>query len=1128
MANVMTKSTLLKIIEKSAKQYMKADWGSCREEDLPLEYMFVAMLKYADPKTFSDGWPKQWLGDVKSEILELRSMMSELFISADRTEVRRKIGKPNPNAAIAREAVESKTQIKCQMAGENVMTATQYCKVMHQISSELLEQYTVRRQNSEELEQLIGLSRRRQRMKQKLMSQIIGQDEAVNMLVEGVISAEFLGKEKNNAKPRGIFVFAGPPGVGKTYLSELAAEELGLPVKRFDMSEYVNGEDSVSNLLGSDAVWKGAHKGELTSFVEECNKEKKGCFLIFDEIEKANTEVLHLFLQILDAGRLTDKNTGITVSFGDAYIVFTTNAGRSLYEDGKQPTKKIAKEEVIQALRTDVDPIHGKPFFPEAILSRFQSGHVVMFRHLEANELVSIGMKEMEKTAELFRKIYRLEVAIEPEIPFLLLLKMGGTCDVRAFRAESKRFIQEYLLKLADMVDEADIGSVLQQCRQIRFAVNSRSRRNLDKLLGMNEDRETVLLIAEDEEILNMLDSSSVEYLESYESYSFDSFEKALEELEKGMVYPSAIIAALPSKEKGGNHTEAVATKDPLQAKAYEKTRKFLLGMKQNLPEIPIYFLIDPLEHFEKNLVSCLIQYGGTGALVCDEEYEFLETLYEQVQKQAESRKLPDTAYRFARERKSLSYTVSLGREKEDLLIRLGDFETAVIVSGQDKENMVTGNEGPKVTFDDYIGGEAIKNEMKDFIRFLQNPRRYRVEGGEDPKGVLLYGPPGTGKTFLAKATANEANVPFFYENGSSFVSEYTGSGPVKMRELFAKARKYAPSIVFIDEIDTIARRRTGALAAKAEEETLNMLLSEMDGFDTDRRRPVFVMAATNYGIDPGSNMAIDPAIVRRFTRTVYVDLPNKEERLQYIKAKLSEHANQVSEPFLDTVAKRSVGMNYGNLNHVIDKAIRDAKVQGTAITELLLDDALETLLFGEKKAWGLEYSERTAWHEAGHAYINWRNGQTPEYITITARGDFGGYVMPATAEEKPMYTKKEILDEVKVCLAGRGAEILRYGWEGGLSTGASQDLKQAGKMITDYVCTYGMDDKLGLVYLPESGELPTEVRERIHELMEEMLKKVVDELTQEKDKLAEFVNQLMAKNKLMSYEINKILMEVE
>ncbi len=1128
MANIMAKSVLLGIIEKHAKEYMKDDWGSCKEEDMPLEYMFVAMLKHADPEKYSDGWLKQCPSDLKNEILELRSLMSTLFVAADRMEVREKIGKPSPKAGLERKAVESRTQVKCQMAGENMMTAPQYCKVMYQMPSELLEKYTVRWQISGELDQLLGLSKRRQRMKEKLMSQIVGQEEAVNGFVEGVISAEFLGKEKKDTKPRGIFVFAGPPGVGKTYLSELAAEELGLPVKRFDMSEHVDGQDSVAMLLGADEVWKGAHKGELTSFVEECNKEEKGCFLIFDEIEKAHTEVIHLFLQILDAGRLTDKHTGKTVSFGNAYIVFTTNAGRSLYENGKQPSKTITKEEVIQALRTDVDPVREKPFFPEAILSRFQSGHVVMFRHLEANELVSIGMKEMEKNAELFRKIYGLNVKIEPEIPFLLLLKMGGTCDARTFRAESERLIREQLLKLGDMIDEVDLGMVLGQCEQIRLTVNSRHRSNLERLLVGNAEEKTVMFIAEDEETMDMLESSSTEYLDSYGSYSFDSYEEAREELEKGKIDPAVIVAALPNKEAGGDHTEAVATKDPLQAKAYEKTRKFLLWMKQEMPEVPVYFLIQPLVHREKNLVSCLTQYGAAGVLLCDEEYEFLQTLYEAVQQKTEDRKYPDTAYRFARERKSLDYTISLGKEKEELLIRFGNFETRVNVSGNDQENMATGTEGPKVTFADYVGGEAIKKEMKDFIRFLQNPRKYRAEGKEDPKGVLLYGPPGTGKTFFAKATASEADVPFFYENGSSFVSKYSGSGPEKMRELFAKARRYAPSIVFIDEIDTIAKRRTGALATKDEEETLNMLLSEMDGFDTDRRRPVFVMAATNYSIDPNSDMAIDPAILRRFTRTIYVDLPNKDERLAYIRTKLKEHGCNVNESFLDTLAKRSVGMNYGNLNHVIDKAIREAKLQHTPITEQLLDDALETILFGEKKSWGVEYSERTAWHEAGHAYMNWKSGQTPEYITITARGNFGGYVMPASTEEKPMYTKKEILDQVKVCLAGRAAEILRYGWEDGLSTGAMQDLQQAGELIIDYVCSYSMDDQLGLVYLPNSGEIPAEIRNRIHELMTQMLKAVVEELRIERRKMEEFVNQLMRNNKLMSYEIHQILTEVK
>ena len=391
-----------------------------------------------------------------------------------------------------------------------------------------------------------------------------------------------------------------------------------------------------------------------------------------------------------------------------------------------------------------------------------------------------------------------------------------------------------------------------------------------------------------------------------------------------------------------------------------------------------------------------------------------------------------------------------------------------------------------------------------------------------------MYGPPGTGKTFFAKALAHEARVPFFAANGSSFITKYQGSGPQAIRDLFETARKYSPAIIFIDEIDGFAKRRTGSENLKAEEETLNMLLSEIDGFEEDFKRPVFLIAATNYSIDSHSSTSLDPALVRRFTRAIYVDLPNQSDRKKYFISRLQEYNCILSEEFLETIAKRSVGMNYGDIKNVVDKAVRDAKRTNTLITEEIFNEALETIKFGEKKNWGVENLERVAWHEAGHAYISWKCGQTPEYITITARGDFGGYVMPASTEDKPSWTKADILNRVKVCLAGRAAEIVRYGKEEGLSTGPSGDIQKAGQLLMQYVCAYGMDEKLGVIFVRDLDNPPIEIRNRVDELMMELLNSVLDELLQEKEKMMLFVDTLLMRNNLTGYEINEILKEVD
>lgn len=1125
----MQKSRMIERIESIALNYIEMDHKK-KSNLISVEYMLLAIMKVIDKEDF----PKEQLEKLpqadKDEILEGRVNLKLRKFTASREKVRSICKEPNYEANTFRKEIEQLAFSKAMEKGSSKITISFYIDAIFERPGKNLKQFisTSKDNNSmEKLDNLFRITKQKQQKKASISRQVIGQDEAVDSFVDGMINSVLF--RKDDTKPRGIFVFAGPPGVGKTFLAETGAAEFGLKVKRFDMSEFANDEDGVFKLIGTDKSWRNGHVGELTSFVEECNELNNGCFLIFDEIEKACEGVKHLFLQILDAGRLKDFHTCRTVSFHNAYIVFTTNAGRSLYEDGKRISQKVPKELVIDALKKDINPKTRSSYFPNAILSRFESGYVVMFKHLSATNLVDIGMKEMKKSSYLFKRLYGLDVLLDETIPFLHLLRKGGECDARVFKSECKNFVQDNIVDLVNSVSEEKLREALSENNTIRFKVDDKSSEKLSELFGEQSTNESILLLSEE-----------IDYLEELydcfrdSEYRIDvqkSFDEATNLLKKGELYPKAIVVDFPERGNDGNATELFQQKTPLQAMTYAKIRNFLEYMESEMPEIPVYVLMDKQEYNYLNLKKHLMEKGVSDIVAVSKsdgglDGNVVEEILKNIERNTKILELQAIAHRFAREKKALSFVVSSNREYDEVVIRLKDFKVETLISGSDTDDLMTEDRMPSVTFNDYIGGESIKEEMKEFISFLRNPRKYREKQGEQPRGILLYGPPGTGKTFFAKATAHEAGVPFFAANGSGFVNKYAGSGPEAIRKLFAKARKYAPAIVFIDEIDAIGRKRTGESSAQSREETLNMLLSEMDGFETDAKNPVFVIAATNYGIDQHSQMALDPALIRRFNRTIYVDLPNQQERMDYFIYALGKHGIKFSETFMESIAKRSVGMNYGTINNVIEKALRDAKKAGKYVSKEILDDALETICYGEKVEWDRAYLERVAWHEVGHAYTSWKCGRTPEYITINARADFGGYVMHADAENKPLWTKKDIINQVKICLAGRMAEILRYGDEDGLSTGPAQDIVQAGQLLADYVYRYAMDDKIGMIYINDSKSLPFEVQQRIRELMKSLCDEIKEELLCEKETLQRFVDKLLEVNKLSSDEIEQLLNE--
>ncbi len=374
-----------------------------------------------------------------------------------------------------------------------------------------------------------------------------------------------------------------------------------------------------------------------------------------------------------------------------------------------------------------------------------------------------------------------------------------------------------------------------------------------------------------------------------------------------------------------------------------------------------------------------------------------------------------------------------------------------------------------KVRFADVAGAKEAKEELSEIVQFLRFPQKFLALGAKIPKGVLLLGSPGVGKTMLARAVAGEANVPFFHISGSEFVEMFVGVGASRVRDLFKKAKRNAPCIVFIDEIDAVGRQRGAGLGGGHDEreQTLNQILVEMDGFETDTN--VIVVAATN------RPDVLDPALLRpgRFDRQVVLDLPdiNDREAILQVHSKGKPFAPEVD---LRKIAERTPGFSGADLANLINEgAILAARTDKKVIDTDDLKEAIEKVLIGPaRKSHILSEAEKkiTAYHEGGHALVGAVLPQADPVhkVTILSRGRAAGYTMKLPTEDKHLHTKQSFLDEIAALLGGYAAEKLIFNE---LTTGASNDLKVATKMARKLVTQYGMSDAVGPVVLGDAHE---------------------------------------------------------
>ncbi|WCF11615.1 AAA family ATPase (plasmid) [Paenibacillus thiaminolyticus] len=448
---------------------------------------------------------------------------------------------------------------------------------------------------------------------------------------------------------------------------------------------------------------------------------------------------------------------------------------------------------------------------------------------------------------------------------------------------------------------------------------------------------------------------------------------------------------------------------------------------------------------------------------------------------------------------------------------------------GRNKKKIeLTAEEKPNIKFSQIAGNNEAKKEMIELVDFLKNPNRYALMGAKLPKGVIFYGPPGTGKTLTAKAIAGEAGVPFFSMNGSDFVEMYVGLGASRVRDLFEKARKKAPCIIFIDEIDQLGGSRDKS-SHDEQRQTLNAFLSEMDGFNS--KEGVIVIGATNRLED------MDPAFIRpgRFDRHIAIGLPDLKGRLEILKVH-AKNKPLSQEVKLESLAKMTIGLSGASLEAILNEAAILATVRNHhAIMNKDIDDAyFKMIMKGHKKQSGdnrgYEELHLVAWHEAGHALTaKLLNNQEVPKVTIVPSTSGAGGVAFIIPKNTGLRSKEELINDIKISYAGRAAEFILLGDEMKVTTGAASDIKKATSTIQQMITQFGMSETYGMLNLdmfkgPHLGSDNHDILTEASVIAKRLYQETVNLLIENKSLLEEIAFELIEKETLNEDELDAII----
>ena len=896
-------------------------------------------------------------------------------------------------------------------------------------------------------------------LRRTLADAVIGQDAAVDMLGQAYFRS-CVGREA--AGPRGILTFLGPPGVGKTMLAEafgsaVATLEGAKPAfKRFDMGNYA-GPQQHEGLFGFEPTYKDAQPGALTGFVQD----NPSCVVLFDELEKAHETALLALLAVLDKGEALDKKLGKTVSFKDCWVVVTTNLGREFFANandsgvlhaGNAPAAVVFEVLATARRRQDVGNEHGQPALPPELVSRLAKGNAVIFGHLGVNHLARlVGRAAADRMAQPKASLPVPVVTIAENARLAFLLSLLPNLDARQVVARAGAWSLDLL---QDAVSELRRLPEARDAERFQIVVRAGGDvvAYLSAKLGGAPTR--VLIVDDDTHLPDVLARHPGDQPVECQRVSFTADVAAAVRKFR----PDAVLLDLSIAEDAWSPRVVTAV-------------KLLQAIREAQPDLPCLLFSDNPENrgcFD-DVVARVVRSGGARAfLPCRRKPGTdleMEDFAARVHAHLDEIRRESVVRSALRERRALRWQTQFRWEQPDLAVaELVSPQDALAMSAADQTGPIRFAGVPSEGFGDVIGLDRAKQRLTQVVQWLRDDGALRAFGVQPPSGFLLAGPPGTGKTLLARALAGEAKLPFLALSAGELQSKWFGESEERIRELFDKARRYAPAIVFLDEIDAIARDR-GSLEDSngAQGRVVNQLLASMDGV-TGRGRRVFVLAATNH---PDS---LDPAIRRpgRFDEVIPIDLPKASDRRKFFEYKLKV-VHGAAGVSLDALVNGTANRSPAELDRIMREAIYKAAGEGRAsVSADDLEAARRLVCFGaDKQGVVVRPDDRvnTAWHEAGHAIVHM--ALLPHIaidhvsIVVSERGSLG-YMAWQPDEAIAERTAADVRAGIAVAMAGREGELLRPGHHGEPGAGASSDLLHATRDALVAVGRLGMDDEFG------------------------------------------------------------------
>lgn len=917
------------------------------------------------------------------------------------------------------------------------------------------------------------------------LSEVEGQAHVVEAIKEALFGVQ---QKQKSSGVLASFMFMGPPASGKSLISEKIAEALGIPYKRLDMSSYCT-KDASMDFSGLNASFKSSKPGDATEFVYN----NPYCVLVLDEIEKAHITILHQLYQILEQGEIEDLTMKKVVNFRNVILVLTSNLGASIYDGdiSNYNNSQVSQSTIIKALTSEINPQTGVPYLPSALVSRLSYGRIVLFNRLRPEHIHNIVKGAINKELAVYKERYRIEINVDvDELAKTFIFSLGENADIRALLQMARGFFETYFLRSVNSAKENNSKKYFSRI-SCSFDKSNASDEVQELFFKVRKSRLAVFCDENEKVVFDGLDKDFVDVFYISEDFKLKDILRT---------DASAIIIGI------NEQNERLSKELFLEASLQDK--------------IPIYI-------YSNNKIGKLpfLYYTDKGATDCYYPEKTDKNFDAWLQDILNGINLTSITQEIFRANKILTYDVSINysEAKREILLLVTNYGIRSAMSASDSDKFVAARSIPDVKFDDIIGAKEAKSELMTVVKMLKNFKELKREGIRIPRGVLLEGKPGTGKTMLAKALAAECKMPFIEKNGSEFLQKHVGSGAEKMQELFATARRYAPSVIFIDEVDVFAGNRE-SMSGFRTDDILNAFLSEMDGFGDKSDTPVFVIVATNFSSDR-NDTKLDPAFLRRFDRSIVIDLPSFEERREFLTKSLKKLGrNVVSEKLISSLSKRSVGLSLADINLVIQNAIRKCYTGNgiEVLTDEILKEAYENYVDGGVNEQKESDLKQTAIHEAGHCIVANILRLKPTYITIVGRKRYGGYVSFSN-EDESTYSKDFLLNKICCAYAGRVAEVREYG-SSGITTGIGQDIKTATHLAELMVAEYGMCDSDIMYYSVERRSADPEILGRIRDILKEQYSRAEQLVEQNYEKVKRLANVLLEKNSLDEEEIISVL----